>query len=337
MCIRDRSKIIKDSLNSEIDEPQNTLTQLVQNKPFTKTANTNEINETQAERAGEELNNTKQNENIKALPIVAHAPDILEKGKLYCSLCEEDIADYFYNECTVCKEFHICRECTEDLLHDHLLTPRFPENKLQSVPASFIKPHENPVNNISLTNHLHASAYIPQSIIDPSIKIQCIGESNVQKEVAPYESFAKSWTFVNSGKAQWPDGMLFTPLGGNLLNVEVERVPQVFPGKKCTITIKLIAPETPGHHKQYFTMQKKGKDIGEKVWAEIDVVDQRAIEKKRAEEVLLSIKKEQYVPEDYEANFLKLLLISNEDPKWILTLLKDNNNDVEVVTELLLT
>eukprot|EP00826_Nyctotherus_ovalis_P021255 TRINITY_DN1682_c0_g1_i6.p1 TRINITY_DN1682_c0_g1~~TRINITY_DN1682_c0_g1_i6.p1 ORF type:complete len:100 (+),score=13.26 TRINITY_DN1682_c0_g1_i6:47-301(+) len=81
----------------------------------------------------------------------------------------------------------------------------------------------------------------------------------------------------------------------------------------------------------------RDRDIGEKVWAEIDVVDQRAIEKKRAEEVLLSIKKEQYVPEDYEANFLKLLLISNEDPKWILTLLKDNNNDVEVVTELLLT
>jgi len=270
------------------------------------------------------------NKSLEELSIIDNSlKDTKSEYRLICSMCEEEIEEEICNKCTVCKNTYICKECTEDILHEHSFIP-FNKNPFNGS-ASFIEPRQEKKK----IDPLYMSVYVPKS--NTELKIEYDNESDIQKEVHPKETFTKSWTFLNSGKGRWEEGMIFGPLDQNVFEVEIEQVPSVLPGKKCTITLRLTAPEALGHYKQCFAIQRDGKTVGKKVWIEIDVV-KKAIEiSNKAKDLLLKLKEEEYVPEEYEASILHLLSISNEDPKWILSLLKNNNNNIEAVTELILS
>ena len=272
-----------------------------------------------------------------------------------CKACDTDISNTEYKKCFICLDYSVCNECAEDLLHDHTLNngnssfyplndksneplntlPKVDGNEKSEVPKEEIK--KAPISLFDGTEEIE-SLFISPTTSSNDIKIRYVDKKTVN-QCAPNEVFTKTWNFVNEGTIEWPN-MEFVSYDNNILKAEWKQVPRTKPQSVCSISLNLTAPGVVGTYKQSFMFQFNGNQIGERVSVKVNVVDNmeniNEERKAKARERLEKLKGEQCVPEMYEKNLLHLLEKSDEDPNWILSLLKDNNNDIELIQDLLL-
>lgn len=187
-------------------------------------------------------------------------------------------------------------------------------------------------------------------------KIRYEDESTIARNLEPGQEFTKTWCFVNDGKTEWPKNIELVPIGENIFQAQVSPVPIAKPGKKSEVEAKMIAPQYPGRHRQFFEMRIDGMKVGNKVWAEIlvgkgqetsekkmeeqkktvDVKNATPQKKNNSYEKLTKMKETILVPEEYEKNLLYLMENSEEDPEWILNLLKANGNRLDRVKDIVI-
>lgn len=78
-----------------------------------------------------------------------------------------------------------------------------------------------------------------------------------------YFSFEQSWSIANTGTEGWPGSCRLIQAGGDPLGATPLYVPPLFPGHSTTVTMKLVAPSTPGTFRGYFHLiSDKGEQVG---------------------------------------------------------------------------
>ncbi len=73
------------------------------------------------------------------------------------------------------------------------------------------------------------------------------------------QNFTASWTVVNSGQATWnTNNVDFVYLSGaKMANVKAADLPKsVAPGQSITLTLSMLAPNTPNSYKTAWTLQQ---------------------------------------------------------------------------------
>ncbi|KAG6451677.1 protein ILRUN [Manduca sexta] len=90
--------------------------------------------------------------------------------------------------------------------------------------------------------------------------------------VSPGSCFDQTWSIANTGVEQWPGSCRLIQAGGEPLGATSVYVPSLPPGHSTTVTLKLVAPTSPGTHRGYFHLvTDKGDQIGDTLWVEITV------------------------------------------------------------------
>lgn len=87
-------------------------------------------------------------------------------------------------------------------------------------------------------------------------------------------SFEQSWNIANTGAEGWPGSCRLIQAGGEPLGAAPVFVPPLPAGHSTTVTVKLVAPTTPGTHRGYFHLvTEKGDQIGGELSAFIGFID----------------------------------------------------------------
>ena len=92
-------------------------------------------------------------------------------------------------------------------------------------------------------------------------------------------SFIKTWRVKNDGSDAWPVGCVLATAGGDALYPQSAApvrvpVPCVGAGQDIDISVELTAPTAPGRYQGYFRLQtREGKWFGQRLWADIRVLD----------------------------------------------------------------
>ncbi|KAL0839763.1 hypothetical protein ABMA28_016402 [Loxostege sticticalis] len=90
--------------------------------------------------------------------------------------------------------------------------------------------------------------------------------------VGPGSCFEQNWSIANTGTEAWPGSCRLIQAGGEPLGATPQYVPPLPPGHSTTVTMKLVAPSSPGTHRGYFHLvTDKGDQIGDTLWVEITV------------------------------------------------------------------
>lgn len=90
--------------------------------------------------------------------------------------------------------------------------------------------------------------------------------------VGPGACFEQSWNIANTGAEGWPGSCRLIQGGGEPLGATPVFVPPLPAGHSTTVTLKLVAPTTPGTHRGYFHLvTDKGDQIGDTLWVEVTV------------------------------------------------------------------
>lgn len=109
---------------------------------------------------------------------------------------------------------------------------------------------------------------LPQKLPSMSLK----AAQTQDKAIGPGTCFEQSWNIANTGTESWPGSCRVIQAGGEPLGATPTYVPPLLPGHSTTITMKLVAPTSPGTHKSYFHLvTDKGEQVGDTLWAEIMV------------------------------------------------------------------
>ncbi|XP_045521059.1 protein ILRUN [Pieris brassicae] len=109
---------------------------------------------------------------------------------------------------------------------------------------------------------------LPPKLPSMSLKAAQTQES----AVSPGTSFEQSWSIANTGTEGWPGSCRLIQAGGDPLGATSLYVPPLLPGHSTTVTMKLVAPSTPGTYRGYFHLvSDKGEQIGDPLWAIIKV------------------------------------------------------------------
>ena len=97
-------------------------------------------------------------------------------------------------------------------------------------------------------------------------------------EMAPGQSFEKTWMFLNTGTCAWPGSTTMKFIRGDLMQAAFSTVGQLInPDKKSDATITFIAPTKEGSYKGFFQLaDKNGNVFGQLVFVSI-VVNRTAI------------------------------------------------------------
>lgn len=95
--------------------------------------------------------------------------------------------------------------------------------------------------------------------------------------VQPNQEFNCSWTYRNTGKTAWPKGTSFIRTAGDdMVQSQPALLPDsvtVEPEQEHTFDLKLVAPTKPGRYTAFFRLQHNQMRFGQKVWADILVVE----------------------------------------------------------------
>ncbi|CAK1551968.1 unnamed protein product [Leptosia nina] len=109
---------------------------------------------------------------------------------------------------------------------------------------------------------------LPPKLLSMSLKAAQTQES----AVSPGTCFEQSWSIANTGTESWPGWYRLIQAGGDPLGANPFYVPPLLPGHTTTVTLKLVAPSTPGTYRGYFHfVSDKDEQIGDPLWAEIKV------------------------------------------------------------------
>jgi hypothetical protein len=92
-------------------------------------------------------------------------------------------------------------------------------------------------------------------------------------ELAPGETFTKTWEFKNTGSCAWSDSYSMTIISGNEMGGSGTDIGQtVDVGSNADISVSLTAPDTVGTYTGYWRLaNESGSVFGEKVYVQIVV------------------------------------------------------------------
>jgi hypothetical protein len=97
--------------------------------------------------------------------------------------------------------------------------------------------------------------------------------------VPPRQPVTKSWRLRNTGTCAWPEGTRLMHVGAEPLGVSYDGVPVavVQPGADVDVTLRMLAPPSPGRHVGYFRLTTPdGVRFGARVWADVYVDNSNA-------------------------------------------------------------
>ncbi|XP_072941571.1 protein ILRUN [Epargyreus clarus] len=96
--------------------------------------------------------------------------------------------------------------------------------------------------------------------------------------VVPGTRFEQTWSIANTGTEPWPSCCRVIQAGGEPLGSIPVYLPPLPPGHSTTVTMKLVAPSSPGNHRGYFHMvTNEGDQIGYTLLVDITVESEMTI------------------------------------------------------------
>jgi hypothetical protein len=104
----------------------------------------------------------------------------------------------------------------------------------------------------------------------------CLRASFVSETVPDYTkfdkgaSFTKSWTLLNSGTCDWPEGTTLVKISSATGGPDSVTVGPVAVGETVTIEVEMAAPDSDGAHQSKWSLQAGGAEIIQ-VWAVVQV------------------------------------------------------------------
>ena len=273
-------------------------------------------------------------------------------NNIRCNICKLIPIKGIRYKCPVCDDFDLCENCELAKGHQHaLLKIRNPD------------PQVAPVKVISHNNKINP----PDVILDPKQVVYKKEEEKIYFarfvkddpkdliELSPGQNFKKSWTLRNDGPLAWSSSSRIVMVGGDDLGGKEIEIGEVLPGMEKTITQYLTAPNHPGKYNQFFRISYKAEDgqfrrFGHRVWLDAIVKEEKAnVHKEIPKENSFYRKKEESedkvvealktlttlnLEKKYEDNAISLIHMGILDVPFIIQSLKNNNNNVEAVTEL---
>lgn len=98
-------------------------------------------------------------------------------------------------------------------------------------------------------------------------------------QMSPDTTFTKTWKLQNTGKEQWPEGVMFAYCEGptpNLINLQfISRVPRAMPGEVVEVSVQLTSPVLPGYYNGSFRLAtRSGVCFGQSFGFEFETVAQ---------------------------------------------------------------
>ena len=77
--------------------------------------------------------------------------------------------------------------------------------------------------------------------------------------IQPGQSFDKVWRLKNTGTCAWSDTTVLNFIGGEQMSAPASvKVPPTAPGATADISATMIAPQTPGQHRNVWQMENQG-------------------------------------------------------------------------------
>jgi len=94
-----------------------------------------------------------------------------------------------------------------------------------------------------------------------------------RQEYAPNKLLTKTWAMRNAGEVEWGNDMLLVFCKGDRALTVHESYPVINaqPGQEVEISVTLQTGTTAGRMCAYFRLQKNGRFVGPRVWADVIV------------------------------------------------------------------
>jgi hypothetical protein len=94
-------------------------------------------------------------------------------------------------------------------------------------------------------------------------------------EMAPGESFTKTWLFENTGTCTWSTSYSITYVSGSAMSGSTTVLDEsVSPGEQVSISVEMVAPTSEGDYTGYWKIQNAaGTTFGQSVYVQIEVTD----------------------------------------------------------------
>jgi len=94
-----------------------------------------------------------------------------------------------------------------------------------------------------------------------------------RQEFAPHKLLTKTWAMRNAGEVEWGNDMLLVFCKGDRALTVHESYPvmNAQPGQEVEVSVTLQTGTTAGRMCAYFRLQKNGKFVGPRVWADVIV------------------------------------------------------------------
>jgi len=122
--------------------------------------------------------------------------------------------------------------------------------------ADYAKPNSNSASNVC-----HNASYLRDMNVPDDV------------EIAPGETFVKTWKFLNTGSCPWRRKFSMTFRRGDVMggyDTEIEKV--IDPGGALKISVTLTAPEKDGTYTGYWMLADAGGNaFGNEVYVRINV------------------------------------------------------------------
>jgi len=149
----------------------------------------------------------------------------------------------------------------------------------------------------------------------------------------PAESaITRTWRVRNGGNEPWPDKVELIHVGGDDIAAGVTAVRgQVAPGSEVDITVRGVAPPTPGAHHSHFRLQEVGgKRFGQRLSTKIIVSTETSSDSDEFVAVAIAAEEDAH-DEDYQTALHQLREMGFDNDKTNVALLRHFRGNVERV------
>jgi len=223
--------------------------------------------------------------------------------QIICSLCKKEIEEgesFFY--CLFCDNLNLCKRCENEEEHIHtLLKGKVAESKV-------------------------------------IYRAEVIKGSTFNNKVKARSNYNKTWTFKNTGTVNWPQDTKLVRIGGDELNFNASHIGNTKPGVVAIVTLLFFAPKDPGKYRAVYRLKGDEKLFGPKLVLEFEVEDEESSDPlvrntKRATANMELVKQDIRFKKEYEDTLMNIFLLGDWEPKSVLNLVIQCNNNISNVIE----
>ena len=154
-----------------------------------------------------------------------------------------------------------------------------PEPSSTQVPTHTQLPTQTPVQNTATLNTLNQGVVYSSGSTTANGCYDAVYVSDVTipdgTELAPGESFTKTWSLSNSGTCSWEDDFELVYVSGTDMDGEDTEISDtIYVGYSTTISVAMVAPTTEGTYYGYWRMaDESGNLFGGTIYVMIVVTD----------------------------------------------------------------